>query len=221
MELLERPLDAVPLVFFDVETTGISSRRGDRVCEVAVLRLEPDGQEQLFEALIDPGRPISRSAFEVNRITPEMLRGRPRFADVAPQLAPLFEDALGVAHNARFDIDFLRQEFLRLGDLFPAPQCLDTLHLARGFYQFPRNNLGEVARHLGVRVELAHRARADVEVTRAIFAIMRQHLLQQGLLSAKQIQEHLKRARRRKRRKDGGAGAGLILIDPAARVAAP
>jgi DNA polymerase III epsilon subunit family exonuclease len=200
MELLERPLHSVPLVFFDVETTGLSSRR-DRVCEIAIVRREPDGTESLYEALIDPQRPISRGAFEVNRITPEMLRGAPRFAQIAAQIAPLFENALGIAHNAKFDLGFLRQEFLLLGKCFPAPKCLDTLLLARGFYQFPKNSLGEVARNLGVSVSVAHRARADVDTTRAVFDIMRENLSTQGLLTANQIQAQLKRAQRQKRRR--------------------
>jgi len=206
MSLLDQPLLEAPLAFFDVETTGLSSRRGDRVCEIAVLRRDPGGKEEIFETLIDPGRPLSLSAFRVNRISREMLKDAPRFPAVAREIKRLLEGAVGVAHHARFDIGFLRNEFFLLGEAFSVPHCLDTLALARAFYRFPRNNLLEVARGLGVAVARAHRARADVETTRAVFERMAGELATQGLLTPRQIQERLKGAVRRRRRSGAGRG---------------
>jgi DNA polymerase III subunit epsilon len=205
VDLLDRPIAEIPLVFFDLETTGLSFRRGARVCEVAMLRREPalaGGDEAaLYESLIDPGRPISLGAFRVNRISHSLLKGAPRFGELAPQIRQVMAGAMGVAHNAPFDTGFLRTEFLYLGQAFLVPHCLDTLAIARGFYRFPKNNLSEIARAFGIRVELAHRARADVETTRAVFDAMVRDLAAKGICTARQIQQQLKRAARRKRKR--------------------
>ena len=68
----------VPLAFVDVETTGLSPRYGDRVCEIAVLRMVGDEAADAMQQLVDPQRPISSGAQAVNGITPDMLHGAPR-----------------------------------------------------------------------------------------------------------------------------------------------
>lgn len=198
MDLLDRPLAELPLVFFDVETTGLSFRKGDRICEVAALRCEPSGKEDLCESLINPGCPVSPRAFQVHKISPQMLAPAPHFAEVVPRLKEVFRGAIGVAHNARFDIGFLRSEFLRLGQPFLLPCCLDTLAFARAFYRFPRNNLQEIARSLGIQVHQAHRARADVETLRAIFRRMVRDMEEHGLKTPRQMKNALRRLSRKR-----------------------
>jgi DNA polymerase-3 subunit epsilon len=169
--LLNRPLSEATLAFVDVETTGLDPGRGDRVCEIAVIRQEPGGLEREFVSFIDPGMEISPGAFAVNKITPEMLAGAPRFLDLIDRIDALLSDAVLVAHNARFDIGFLRAEYARCGRAFPELAVIDTVFLARKHFQFPSNRLEAVANALGVRKRQDHRALADARMTQKILQI--------------------------------------------------
>jgi DNA polymerase-3 subunit epsilon len=162
---LEQPLDEVVFAIFDVETTGLSPAYGHRVCEVGCLRVRGDEELGRFEALVDPGRPISPGAYRVNQITADMLADAPPFAPVAGDLLALMEDAVLVAHNAPFDLGFLAME-LDLARL-PPPEgpVVDTLTLCRRAYRFASNSLPAVARTLAVDAGPAHRALGDVWTT--------------------------------------------------------
>lgn len=211
MDLFERPIHEIPLVFFDLETTGLSMRKGERICEVAILRRDPDGKETWLETLVKSERPVSPGAFQANKISPEMLEGAPRFSEVAPQIQEILQGAVGVAHNASFDAGFLRTEFERIQQLLALPPCLDTLAMARVFYTFPKHNLLAVARHFNIEVTLSHRARADVETTRSVFDAMIKDLAAYQLFTPRQIQTRLKQLRRKKRKKEQPSEAAPLL----------
>ena len=163
---LDRPLNQIAFAVFDVETTGLSPVYGHRVCEVACLRLCDGLEAGRFESLVDPGRPISPGAFQVNRITPDMLVGAPPFPTVADPLLELMEGAALVAHNASFDLGFLAAELDLAGQRPPAGPVIDTLVLARRIYGFARNGLSALTAALGLEAGPAHRAMGDVWTTR-------------------------------------------------------
>ena len=98
-----------------------------------------------------------------------MLRGQPRFAEVADELAANLEGRVLVAHNASFDVNFLQAEFARLGRTMPEVRVLCTLRLARRHFKFPSNRLGAIAEALGIKMDGAHRAHADALALRGIF----------------------------------------------------
>ncbi|MFH1086494.1 MAG: exonuclease domain-containing protein [Chloroflexota bacterium] len=174
----------LPLAFVDVETTGLSPRYGDRVCEIAVLRVEGDEPADALQQLINPLRPISPGAQAVNGISAEMLRDAPIFHDVADRLLALCEGAVLVAHNAPFDLSFLTAEFAYAGLRAPDWITLDTLSLARGLLDVPSYSLGALAQALDVRVHgRAHRAMVDVLLTRGVFARLAQALDARGALT--------------------------------------
>lgn len=159
----------VPLVFVDVETTGLDPGRGDRVCEIALIRREPSGSLYEWSQLVDPQRPISRGAYAVNRITPDLLRGAPRFSALVAEIKDVTDGAVWVAHNAPFDLGFLQSEFRRARRVFVERPVIDTVHLARRHFRFPSNRLGELAREFGVATPSAHRALGDCRTTLAVF----------------------------------------------------
>ena len=160
------------LAFVDVETTGLSPEQGDRVCEIAVIRRDPDGTRSEWSWLIDPQRAISPGAYAVNGITPAMLEGAPPFAAVIPQLSPLVDGAVWVAHNARFDLGFLNSEYAAAGCEFPERPVIDTVMIARRHFRFPSNRLGALAEQLGVTNPQEHRALGDCRTTEAVFLAM-------------------------------------------------
>jgi len=167
-----QPLSETTFALFDVETTGLSPAYGHRVCEVACLRVCDGVEMGRFEALVDPGRPISAGAYRVNRISAEMLVGAPTFEAVAPALLELMDGAVLVAHNAPFDLGFLAAE-LEIARL-PPPEgsVVDTLALARRAFTFPSNSLTAVAHSLEVEIGKAHRAMGDVWTMRHVLERM-------------------------------------------------
>ena len=207
MDLFERRIADIPLVFFDLETTGLSMRKGERVCEVAILRREPSGQEIWFDTLVKSNRPVSSGAFQANKISAEMLQDAPTFADISDKIQEILQGAVGVAHNASFDAGFLRTEFERIQRLLAIPACLDTLAMARVFYTFPKNNLAAVAKHFNIDIKVSHRARADVETMRGVFDAMIKDLAAYQLETPRQIQTRLKQLRRQKRKRKQQAEA--------------
>lgn len=159
------PLSGLTYAVVDVETTGLSARGGDRICEVAVV-VARDGQPvNQFQSLVNPQRPISYGATAVNGISNAMVRDAPPFRKVATLLAEALDGAVLVAHNASFDLSFLSAEMASAGVEPPSNPVIDTLALARRCYTFASNRLGNVAGALGIQTQGLHRALADATVT--------------------------------------------------------
>jgi len=159
------PVEALPLTFVDVETTGLDVDKGDRVCEVALLRIQNTGEVARFSSLVQPERAISARAAAVHGITEDMLLTAPRFPSLIATLRPLFHNTVLVAHNAQFDVRFLRHEFALAQHELPSLPIIDTLALAQAWYHFPHNSLESIAAELGLNNEVRHRALADVLTT--------------------------------------------------------
>lgn len=170
-ELLGRSLGALPLVFFDVETTGLYPSQGHRVCEVALLRVCGATVQARFSALVDPQREIGAQAFAVNGISPELLQGAPTFAGVADAVAAALEGAVLIAHNAPFDAAFLACEMALLGRPAPLNPTLDTLILARRLLRRASYSLRALAHDLNLPMP-DHRAMNDVLALHALFSYL-------------------------------------------------
>lgn len=161
-------------VVLDVETTGLSPGR-DRVIEIGAVTGEGARIVDEFHSLIDPGRPVSWQAQRVHGISDGMLRGQPLAHEVLPEFFRFLGKSVLIAHNASFDLGFLRQEFARLGfGLGNRHHC--TLQLSRRMLPFlPNHRLETVARHLfgtlDTQVRL-HRALADARLTARVWVAL-------------------------------------------------
>lgn len=162
------PVENLPFVFVDVETTGLNVANGDRICEIALLRIQSDRETAHFESLIHPQRPMGAGAMAVNGITDAMLAGAPLFPSLIPSICRLLHNAVFVAHNAPFDLGFLRHEFELANQAFMVPAVVDTLVLAQAHYRFSHNSLAAIATSLGLPNRTRHRAMADVRTTRQV-----------------------------------------------------
>jgi DNA polymerase-3 subunit epsilon len=120
------------VAFVDLETTGTSAT-GDRVTEVAIVRVQEGELVEEWSTLVDPERSIPPDIQVLTGITNEMVRGAPTFADVRDEVRGRLEGHLFVAHNARFDYGFLKNEFARLEMAFTA-DVLCTVRLSRRLY---------------------------------------------------------------------------------------
>lgn len=159
------PLSQATFAVLDVETTGLSRSAGDRVCEVACLRLRSGQELGQFASFVNPECDLGVEAARVNGITPAMLVGAPRFAAVVEPLLSLMSGAVLVAHNAPFDVGFLAAELGRAGYDMPRAPVVDTLPLARKLYRLRRYNLQALAEALRIETTGRHQAMDDVETT--------------------------------------------------------
>lgn len=159
------------LIFLDVETTGLSPIDGDRIVEVAALKIRDFKEAGRFTTLVNPGREISYEAFLVNRITPAMIKNAPPMKDVVSDLLLFIGGGCVIGHNIKFDLQFLNHE-LRLAGKEPLGKnpVVDTIRMARALMpDLPSYSLASVASILGIRLEQKHRAMSDVELTFEIF----------------------------------------------------
>jgi len=150
-----------PFTIIDLETSGFNPP-GSKILEIAVLKIDKDGNEiDRFETLIDPedGK-VGRT--DIHGIHIQMLRGAPTFDEVSGRILELIQDSIIVAHNARFEENFLVFELNEAGhdlDLIPA---LDTLWLARNTIELPNYKLETVVNGFNGRLVDSHTALGDV-----------------------------------------------------------
>ncbi|MFA6321482.1 MAG: exonuclease domain-containing protein [Candidatus Omnitrophota bacterium] len=168
---------------FDVETTGLFPYSGDKICEIAAVRVKSSCKNpKKFSSFVDPQRPISYGAFSVNGITPEMLEGQPVINEVLPKFLDFSKSSVLVAYNAGFDLGFLESamgdEKWQLDEYF----VIDALALARRFFpQAGRYNLGAVSKHLNIKTSVEHRALADACTTWKVFEKELAIILSEGI----------------------------------------
>ena len=169
-ELAERLQLARPMAFLDLETTGAAADR-DRIVEIGMVVIRPDGTSQSKRTLVDPGMPIPPAATEVHGISDEDVQGAPSFATLAPQLARFLSgcDLAGFG-VARFDVRVLAAEFKRAGVEWDeeAPLVVDAIRIFHDHH--PRDLSAAVRTYLGVELEGAHSALADVEASVRVLA---------------------------------------------------
>jgi DNA polymerase-3 subunit epsilon len=152
-----------PLVFVDIETTGLSPTSG-RVIEVAAIRVQNGEVVQELNKLIDPGTELSRFTTQLTGITDDDLRVAPVFEEIAEELHQILDGAVFVAHNVNFDYSFLKQEFARIGRDFD-PLRLCTVRLSRALYpEYKSHKLANLIERHGFSYAARHRAYDDANV---------------------------------------------------------
>ena len=145
----------------DVETTGLSAKSGDRILEIGIVRLTDNGEPiEKLDTLVNPGMKVR--ATHVHGITDEMVRDAPRFREIVPHLCSLLDGTVIAAHNASFDLGFLREEFRRSGTSLPFISPVCTLVLARKYFtSLPSRTLTSCRQFLDLPDDGAHNALAD------------------------------------------------------------
>ena len=160
---------------FDIETTGLDSRR-DSIVEIGAMRFSRDGVIEHFAQLIDPGIPMPAAAGRVHNITDAMLAGQPPIQEALPAFLQFAAGSIVLAHNAPFDCGFVNQGLSRLYDdgyaRFPSlpNRIADTLSMARELLPGRSHyNLQALASALGLKPQAAHRALDDARICMEIF----------------------------------------------------
>lgn len=164
-------IDKAQFTVFDVETTGLYPYSGDKICEIAALRVNSSCKRaKRFSSFVDPERPISYGAFSVNGITNEMVEGSPTIDEILPRFLKFAKGSVLVAYNAGFDLGFIEAALGEERDALQDYLVIDALALARKYFpEAGRYNLGMLSRHLGIEINGEHRAMADTVMTLEIF----------------------------------------------------
>ena len=179
--MLSQNPSEVYFAFLDVETTGLDPVSGDKICEIAVIKTIDGQVADEFVTIVNPGRNIPERAISIHGITQVMVNRAPLFRDIAKDLLDFLNDTVIVAHNAKFDLEFLSSELKNLNQSLPDNEVIDTLGIARRYYSFPSNSLGEIARYIGLPIDEEHRALADVTTTKDIFEYFLKDLERRGI----------------------------------------
>jgi DNA polymerase III subunit epsilon len=159
-------------VFVDVETTGCSPQR-DSIIEIAIIRVEAGKIIRKYKSLVNPGRNIPPEITVLTGITGDQLEKAPTFNSIASNLKLFLNDAVFVAHNARFDYSFIKTEFSRIDESFTA-KVLCTAKLSRWFYpRFRHHNLDSIIKRFDISCDVRHRAYPDAAAIWNFFQIIK------------------------------------------------
>lgn len=155
----------------DLETTGFSFRT-EKITEVGIMKFKNGEVIDEFSCFVNPEKPIPQRVIEVTNITDDMVKDAETIEKVMPKIIEFVGDSVLVAHNADFDIGFLKYNAKLLG-LSLENTYLDTLRLAKELFpEFKKYKLGLIAEKLGIKVEVAHRALDDVDTTVKVLKVM-------------------------------------------------
>ncbi len=162
-----------PLIFFDLETTGIDVAK-DRIIEIALLKVHPGGKEEVYEKRINPEMEIPKESTEIHGITDADVENAPKFKDVAREIARFIEGCDLAGYNSnKFDIPLLAEELLRAGVDYDLRKCrfVDVQNI---FHKMEKRTLAAAYKfYCNQNLENAHSALAD---TRATYEILKSQL---------------------------------------------
>ncbi|CAH0345517.1 ATP-dependent DNA helicase DinG [Bacillus sp. CECT 9360] len=175
-------------VVIDLETTGNSPKRGDRIIQFAGVAIEDGKLVETFSTYINPKQDIPIFIEELTGITNDMVNGAPAFEEVAEKIADFLKDSSFVAHNVLFDLSFLQEELERCGYAGFYGSTIDTVELAK--ITKPTSDgykLNQLAKEENLEHDRPHRADSDAYVTALLFLELKKKLQALPLNTLKQL----------------------------------
>jgi len=160
--------------FLDIETTGLSPWFGDRICQIAVVLTEGKRIKTTLDLILNPEHKLSPSALHISGLDESKLLAAPRFEEIAKQLEALLDDAIIVCHNAQFGLQFLDNEYRKLGQTAEYPNLIDTLVIGREYFDLPSHGLQYLADtfHVSTHLQISLAQANALTVKNLFFAMM-------------------------------------------------
>ena len=192
----DTPLDGLPVVVLDTETTGLDVT-SDRIVAIGAVRLHGTRvyRSRSIDRLVQPGMPIPPRSTAVHGITDAMVADAEGFAAVFAPLRAMLEGCIVVGHNVPFDLAMLRRECALAGIDWQPPRALDTLPIMVAFDPaLSAFDLEDLALHFGVEVRGRHTALGDSLVTAEIYARLVPQLMAAGVRSLAEAEAYAQRA---------------------------
>ena len=186
----EQKIEETTYCVLDIETTGIS-RFTEKITEFGIMKVKNGEVIDTFECFVNPEKPIPPRVVEVTNITDDMVKDAETIDKVMPKVIEFVGDSVIVAHNANFDVGFIKYNAENLGLEFNNTY-IDTLALAKELFpDFKKYKLGIIAEKLGIKVDVAHRALADVETLVDVFNVMIEQLKEKEIFELRDLDKIL------------------------------
>ena len=171
---------------FDIETTGLAFRT-EKVTEIGAIKIKNGEVIDTFECFVNPEKPIPTEVVNITHITDDMVKDAETIDKVLPKFLEFIGDSVLVAHNAGFDIGFMKYNAENFGYKLENTY-IDTLPLARELFpSYKKYKLGIIAENLGIKVDVAHRALDDVKTLVAVFNVMMEMLKEKNITKVAEI----------------------------------
>ena len=203
LDELGTPLAEVTFVVVDLETTG-GSPSGAHITEVGAVKIRGGEVIGEFQTLVNPAEPIPAFISVLTGITDRMVAGSPRIHTVLPAFLEFARHSVLVAHNAPFDISFLKAAVSLTGHGWPSFRVIDTAHLARQLIsrdEAPNRKLATLARLFGAATTPDHRALHDARATVDVLHGLLDRLGSLGVVTLEELSTYSSRVSSAQRRK--------------------
>jgi len=187
-DVLDTPLEDLIYTVFDTETTGLNPQAGDEIISLSAVRIVSGSVQlqEIFNQLINPRRIIPEESIAIHGIKPEMLEGQPFIEEVLPYFQEFAKGTVLVAHNAVFDMQFIRDKEPRTKVKLNNP-VLDTALLSAIIHPHQKDHfLESVAKRLGVKVYGRHTSLGDAMTTAEMFLKLQTLLVKKNIRTLRQ-----------------------------------
>ncbi|WP_339005249.1 PolC-type DNA polymerase III [Fusobacterium animalis] len=183
----DKKIDDEEFVVFDIETTGLNSHTNE-IIEIGAVKIKAGRIVDRYSQLINPGRPIPYHITEITSITDEQVANEPKIDEVIGKFVDFVGDAVLVAHNAPFDMGFIKRDIKKYLNTDYQCSVIDTLQMARDLFpDLKKYGLGDLNKTLGLALEKHHRAVDDSQATANMFIIFLEKYKEKGLEYMKDI----------------------------------
>ena len=183
----DKKIDEEEFVVFDIETTGLNSHT-NKIIEIGAVKIKAGRIIDRYSQLINPGISIPYYITEITSITNEQVANQPKIDEVIGKFVDFIGDAVLVAHNAPFDMGFIKRDIKEYLNIDLENSVIDTLQMARDLFpDFKKYGLGDLNKSLGLALEKHHRAVDDSQATANMFIIFLEKYKEKGIEYLKDI----------------------------------
>ena len=183
----DKKIDEEEFVVFDIETTGLNSHT-NKIIEIGAVKIKAGRIIDRYSQLINPGKPIPDKITEMTGIKDELVINEPSMDQVIGKFVEFIGDAVLVAHNAPFDMGFIKRDIKEYLNIDLENSVIDTLQMARDLFpDFKKYGLGDLNKSLGLALEKHHRAVDDSQATANMFIIFLEKYKEKGIEYLKDI----------------------------------